>query len=268
MEAVLRQYLRMSFARSDASPFVDRQTRRSIHGIPSSDHKRNTGISAIRDQAPAREVSFSLPASGKTGWVQTIIQPVPPHLMEPDEAGSRWIISMRDTTLERTLNQKYRGELDQKESVIRDLIEARKSLEDYSLRLEKRVEERTSELSNANRLQKTILDSLGQGILVFDKDGVCLPIFSKVVVKMLGEPTGRRVEELLGYSGTTAEGFNQWREAVFDQLLDFEDMVPLAPNHMKNADGPGTSFRLLSDVGPRTTVCRESSSSRPIKLEK
>ena len=195
------------------------------------------GISAIRDQAPAREVSFSLPASGKTGWVQTIIQPVPPHLMEPDEVGGRWIISMRDTTLERTLNQKYRGELDQKESVIRDLIDARKALEDYSLRLEKRVEERTSELSVANRLQKTILDSLGQGILVFDKDGVCLPIFSKVVVKMLGEPTGRRVEELLGYSGTAAEGFNQWREAVFDQLLDFEDMVPLAPNHMKNADG-------------------------------
>ncbi len=196
-----------------------------------------SGIGAIEELTHAREVTFTLPGSGKTGWVQVVMQPVPASMAQPED-GKRWIISMRDTTLERTLHLKYRGELDQKESVIKDLQEARKALEEYSSLLEKKVEERTIELREANRLQKTILDSLGQGILVFDKNGVCLPIFSKICLRMLqGEPTGQPIEKILGFAGSEAEGFTQWREAVFDQLLDFEDMVPLAPSRLTNANG-------------------------------
>ena len=203
------------------------------------------GLEAVLELAPNREVMFTLPTSGKVGWVQVAIQPVPEHMIDdPTAEGRRWIISMRDTTLERTLNDKYRGELDQKESVIRDLQDARKALEDYSLSLEKRVEARTVELSEANRLQKTILDSLSQGILVFDKNGICLPIFSKVCLKMLnGEPTGRSITDVLGFKDDSEiDGFTQWREAVFDQLLDFEDMVPLAPNRLKNEKGLDIHF--------------------------
>lgn len=203
------------------------------------------GLDLINELSPAREVMFTLPASGKVGWVQVFVQPVPDHMVDDSATeGRRWIISMRDTTLERTLNDKYRGELDQKESVIRDLQDARKALEDYSATLEKKVEERTGELRSANRLQKTILDSLGQGILVFDKNGICLPIFSKVCLKMLnGEPTGRSITDVLGFKeASEVDGFTQWREAVFDQLLDFEDMVPLAPRSLKNEKGLDLHF--------------------------
>jgi two-component system, chemotaxis family, sensor kinase CheA len=189
-----------------------------------------------------KEVSFTLP-SGTTGWVQVTVQPLPEHFIDkqaagPEESVRLWIVSMRDVTLEKALHVKYRAELDQKESFIHELQEARAALEQYSQLLEKKVEERTQELREANRLQKTILDSLDQGILVYDKDGQCLPVFSKVCARILeGEPTGRSITEVLGLAGAQAEDFTSWGQAVFDQLLDFEDMIPLALHHLRNKAG-------------------------------
>lgn len=236
---------KLHFGNTQACLLMEVTPRRLASGKPLSQFMEfespitdDAGLTQIAELSHAREVQFKLPGAGKSGWAQVVIQPVPEHMSEGHDDKERWMISMRDTTLERTLHLKYRGELDQKESVIRMLQDARKALEEYSSQLEKRVEERTVELSQANRLQKTILDSLGQGILVFNKDGICLPVFSKVCLKMLnGEPSGRPITDVLGFIGNGAEGFTQWREAVFDQLLDFEDMVPLAPNRIVNAQG-------------------------------
>ena len=148
---------------------------------------------------------------------------------------SRWVIYMRDVSLEKTLHDKYRGELDQKEAVINDLRAARAKLEDYSRNLEKMVETRTAELRGTNTLLKTILDSLGQGILVFTEDGKCLPVFSQVCRTFFGmEPAHQDIDQLLGLQGEDQTAFVQWRQAVFSEMLEFEDLVPLAPNLLKN----------------------------------
>jgi transcriptional regulator with PAS, ATPase and Fis domain len=113
------------------------------------------------------EVDFTLP-DGKTGCVQVSVQPLPEILYGNLETKSgRFIVSMRDATLERTLHTKYKIELDRKEKVIAELVDARKKLQEYSTGLEEKVKARTEEISDINRLLKTILDSLGQGLLVY-----------------------------------------------------------------------------------------------------
>lgn len=195
------------------------------------------GLSAISEETAISEVSFTLP-NGQTGWVQISIQPQPEFLTVAAGAGERWIMSMRDVTLERTLHGKYRAELDQKESVIKDLEVARQKLEEYSQGLEAKVRERTSELSELNRLFKTILDSLGQGILVFDVHGLCMPVYSKACERLFGtKPDGKRIEEIFGLGQKQSNDFMNWRIAVFEDRLDFEDMLPLATTNLDLKSG-------------------------------
>lgn len=199
-------------------------------------------LSKLTDAGQLREIVFTTNA-GKKGWAQVVIQPVPSFFPHPEGEPKRFVMCLRDVSLERVLHEKYRAELDGKEAVIADLKVARAQLEDYSKNLEKMVEARTLELREANALLKTILDSLGQGILVFDKDGKCLPVFSQVCVKLFGkEPAGRAIGEVLGYSESESKDFANWREAVFGEMMDFDELVPLAPSRLPLA--PPTEIAL------------------------
>ena len=192
----------------------------------------------VSEATQIREITFQL-ASGYGGSAQVTVQPEPADWTEERETkDKRWILYFRDVSLEKTLATKYRGELDQKEAMISDLRDAREKLEQYSKNLEGMVAERTAELSDTNHLLKTILDSLGQGILVFDKDGRCLPVFSQVCKRLLeSDPTDNTIEQVLHLKGTDEDNFAKWREAVFEELLDFRDMVPLAPQTFRHSAG-------------------------------
>lgn len=220
-------------------------------------------IASVLEATQVKEVEFTT-SSGKTGWAQISLQPQPEGFTDVSEERARWIVCLRDVSLEKTLHDKYRAELDQKEEVIRDLRVARAKLEDYSRNLEKMVEARTAELRETNRLLKTILDSLGQGILVFGADGGCLPVFSQVCRRILGtEPSGRLIEDVLQLQGESREAFANWRLAVFAEMMDFDDLVPLAPseflhtedksislsyNPMRDGDGDGNGNGKMAGV--------------------
>jgi two-component system chemotaxis sensor kinase CheA len=209
-------------------------------------------LSSIVDATQMREVSFTTP-SGKQGSVQVVVQPQPGFFKTDSSEEDRWIVSLRDVSLEKILADKYKGELDQKEVVIDQLKSARQKLEEYSRDLEKIVTERTAELQTKNSLLKTILDSLGQGILVFDKTGKCLPIYSQICQKMFGvSPEAKAVGEVLGLSKGEEETFTQWREAVFAQMLDFDELIPLAPSRLTSLPAPteiSLSYSSLSNGG-------------------
>ncbi len=197
-------------------------------------------LASIQEMTQSREVEFQLP-NGRTGWVQVVLQPEPQGFGDGQEP--RWIMTLRDVTLEKTLHSKYKAELDQKEAVIADLKEARAALEQYSQKLELMVEERTLELSETNALLKSILDSLGQGILVFEKDGRCLDVYSQVWRKLFGsEPSGKCVEEAIGLPAPMRENFAEWRDVVFQELLDFDDLRPLAPSRLSSPAGLEIAF--------------------------
>jgi len=194
-----------------------------------------SGLTAVKEETKISEVLFKLP-NGQGGWVQMAMQPQPEFLTREVGFGDRWILSMRDVTLERTLHAKYRGELDQKETVISDLREARTKLEEYSQGLETKVQERTSELSELNRLFKTILDSLGQGLLVFDVNGTCLQVYSKACESLFKtKPAGLPIDEVLCLKDKDKNNFANWRTAVFEDRLDFEDMIPLGLKSIETA---------------------------------
>ena len=199
----------------------------STFAIFSPDLLSGLDLASLSEPSQMKEVTF-ITSGGKEGSVQVIVQTLPEFFSSAPDEAKRYILTIRDVSLEKVLQRKYRGELDQKETVINDLKKARAKLEDYSHNLEKMVADRTAEITKTNALLRTILDSLGQGILVFGEDGKALPVYSQICETLFGrEISGRPIDDVLGF--TEAVGFSSWRQAVFAEMLDFADLTPLAP---------------------------------------
>lgn len=197
----------------------------------------------VKDPAPYKEVRFKN-AEGQEGRVQITCQPL--------EEG-HWIVFVRDVTLEERLQQKYRGELEQKEGYILELQKAQQELEKYSKNLEKMVEERTLELSRLNQLMTALLDSLGQGFFIFDKDGLCLEVSSKACLQTIEQdPKGKKIWEIFKISDKKVEGFQKWMFTLFSEMLPFEDIAPLGPQEFPHSQGKNIAieyFPLRSSSG-------------------
>ncbi|MCM2281128.1 MAG: ATP-binding protein [Bdellovibrionaceae bacterium] len=234
------------YGNSAAGILLDVTSRRLSVGKPLSNFvefspgliEDQSRIHEVDEPTQTREIEFTT-GSGKQGWAQVSLQAFPEPLQAAigGEASRLWIVYLRDVTLEKTLHSKYKAELDQKEAVIEDLRKAQAELENYSKNLERMVEERTRELHEANRLLATILDSLGQGIFVFDGQGQCLPVFSKVCEALFDMvPAGKNVADVLRLQGTERETFMKWTDAVFAEMLAFEDLVGLGPSKFTRGD--------------------------------
>lgn len=206
-------------------------------------------IKDVTDASPYQEVHFKTP-SGKTGRVQLTLQP---FTADPSDPAAQWIMFFRDVTLEETLQRKYRAELEKKESVIRDLEDARAKLEDYSKNLEKMVAERTAQLSSLNQQLNALLDSLGQGFFIFGQDGKCFPIFSKACMTTVEKnPANLQIEQVLNLDEKGKTSFYRWTTTLFAEMLPFEDLAPLGPNrynHSANKNIELTYFPLRKESG-------------------
>ncbi len=200
-------------------------------------------LDSIEEPSASREIDFTTP-NGGNGSGQISIQSVPQVIQLAAGADSkRWVVYIRNVTLEKILADKFKAQLDAKEGVIVELQTARAELENYSKNLEKMVEARTVELREANRLVSTILNSLGQGIFVFDRNAQTLPFYSKVSERMFGiAPANKPVADVLRLEGSERETFKKWIEAVFEEMLDFEDLVPLGPSRLTTSPDKHVAF--------------------------
>lgn len=182
-----------------------------------------TDLSKVTDPTSYKEVFFKN-SEGLEGKVQITCQPI---AQEPE---AHWIIFVRDVTLEERLQQKYRGELEQKEGYILELQKAQAELEQYSKNLEKMVEERTAEIRHLNHMMTALLDSLGQGFFIFDREGKCLDFSSKACETVLeSRPNLRPVWDVLKLGAHEVEGFKKWSKTIFAEMLPFEDLAVLGP---------------------------------------
>ncbi len=187
-------------------------------------------IENVTDATPYKEIRYQT-SEGGSGKVQITCQKLPDD--EP-----QWIVFIRDVTLEERLQEKYRGELEQKEGYILELQQAKVELEKYSKNLEKMVEERTSEIRQLNRLMSALLDSLEQGFFVFGKDGVCHDFSSRACERILGgRPNKREAWSVLGLAEKQADGFKKWLTTIFAEMLPFEDLAPLGPSRLAHPEG-------------------------------
>ncbi|MGE0761929.1 MAG: PAS domain S-box protein [Bdellovibrionales bacterium] len=202
--------------------------------------------------APMRELNFSIKSTGRQGKLQVTVQPF------SEAESKRWVVIMHDVTLEETLHTKYQGELEQKEGYIRELQHAKAKLEDYSKNLEHMVEERTAEVRTANRMLNAIMNSLGQGFLVFDQKGICSTIFTKACEEILeGVPAHRPIWDVLQLQGGQLAQFKMWMQAVFAESLPFESMVELAPSLYQHSLGKHITlsyYPIRSDEGQITNL--------------
>lgn len=205
-----------------------------------------TNLNEISDATPYQEVAFTT-ESGKAGKVQVTFQPF-------DSDGQKaWIVFFRDVTLEETLQKKYRAELEQKEGVIEDLKKAQAQLEKYSKGLEIMVGERTAALKKVNQMMSALLDSLGQGFFVFNKEGACLEVFSKACEQTVQiAPPGHKIWDVLKLSSQQVPGFQKWMTTLFAEMLPFEDLAPLGPAkfpHSENREIKLDYYPLKSNSG-------------------
>lgn len=231
---VLDQEGRVRYCNEPAALICDQSVRKLMRSRPyikelfrfTENVEALNDIAAVQDASPYQETSFEM-EGGKTGRVQLTLQPIAP---DPEDQSPRWLVFFRDVTLEETLQRKYRAELEKKEDVIKALEEAQRKLEDYSRNLEKMVAERTAQLSAINAQMKALLDSLGQGFLIFDREGKCLEIASKACEHIFEtDPRGKSIHEVLRQSDNEAKSFRRWMETAFAEMLPFEDLAPLAP---------------------------------------
>ena len=182
-------------------------------------------ISSVVEATLYKEICYSTSALAE-GWAQYSLQPL--HGESYDRP--LWVLYLRDVTLEKTLHDKYRAELGQKERVIEELRITQAKLKKYSEDLEDMVEARTADLKDAMTLQAAMLDSLGEGFLIFDVNGICQPYYSRVCPEIFGiKPTGQKIWDVLHLDPVATENYAKWMRAIFSQALPFEDVVPLSP---------------------------------------
>ena len=189
-------------------------------------------IGTIIDPTPYKEVRFKN-HEGQEGRVQLTCRKFLP--VEPEQ---HWMVFVRDVTLEERLQNKYRGELEQKEGYIEELKKAQAELEKYSKNLEKMVEERTREITRLNQQMKALLDSLRDGFLIFGPDGQCFETSSHACLRVLeGAPAGKAIWDVLRMPENKVPGFKKWMMTLFSEMLPFEDLAPLGPPSFPHSEG-------------------------------
>ena len=81
-----------------------------------------------------------------------------------------------------------------------------------------------------------MIDGLGQGFLMIDSSGVCLPVYSKACDELLeASPGGKPLSEVLKVPASEAGDFNDWVRALFMDQVFFEDMAAFGPKEFKHS---------------------------------
>jgi two-component system chemotaxis sensor kinase CheA len=195
--------------------------------------ERLVNIEEVDEPTPVQEVGVKSVATGALGKLQISLQPI-----EVADGDKNWLLYVRDVTLEERLQNKYKGELEQKEVIINDLKESKKIIEDYSLNLERKVKDRTQEMRELNQTMSALLDSLSQGFFLFDRRGICLSVYSKACEEILeGKPVGKHFVDVLNLSGEDKNKVREWVKFLFDGVLPFDESILFGPTNRNHSKG-------------------------------
>jgi two-component system, chemotaxis family, sensor kinase CheA len=124
--------------------------------------------------------------------------------------------------------------LENKEQMITKLNVANEKLEDYSKNLEKMVEKRTQELNEAHSFLSAMINSLDQGLVVFDKEVKCSNVFTQAALKLFSNnPEGMSYPKLIGITDEDeVSKVTKWAEVVFRDVIPFKSSKALGPGNI------------------------------------
>lgn len=137
-----------------------------------------------------------------------------------------------------------------KEHMIQELALANEKLDEYNKNLEKMVEERTRQLNEANTFMSAMINSLDQGLVVFDSELKVKPIFTKASEQLFHQnPKDKSFAQLLNKSEEETNTLSQWSQITFNGVIPFESAIGLAPDHLafgKNIEEDGYQYIALN----------------------
>jgi signal transduction histidine kinase len=137
------------------------------------------------------------------------------------------------------------------------------------------------QMEQLNLSMATVLDSLGQAVLFFDRDGLCAKVFSKACLTLLEtNPGGKHVAEVLGLDEDGKKSLQDLIALVFDgesTIFSFDELMKHAPRRFPNAKGLVISleYRAMYGLGGRLAsilviaqdVTREETVAEEIKAK-
>ena len=126
------------------------------------------------------------------------------------------------------MSDKISDLLGEKEIIIDELRDANAKIEDYSKNLERKVEERTKELKSANDFIQAMIDSLDQGLFVFDSQLKCSSIYTKACEDLFQcSPAGKTLPEVLSLDEEQKGRIEKWAGILFPEKIPFESASQL-----------------------------------------
>lgn len=114
---------------------------------------------------------------------------------------------------------------------ILEIEEANIQLDYMNKNLEKLVAKRTAELAEANSYLDTMINSLGQGLLVLDDKANCSPFYTKACLELFkSEPEGKNYFDLLKIQDPKKlDTLNRWVGNLYSEKIPFESLADLGP---------------------------------------
>ncbi|PIK14831.1 ATP-binding protein [Halobacteriovorax sp. JY17] len=117
------------------------------------------------------------------------------------------------------------------------IIEYNNQLQEYNRTLEDKVNERTADLNSANDFINTMINSLDQGLLVFNELGKCQDTFTKPCEEFFKKsPKGERVKDLINPEDKNL--FDEWVKNLFLEPIPFKSLIELGPKFIPTEQQP------------------------------
>jgi len=108
-------------------------------------------------------------------------------------------------------------------------------LKEYNQNLEVQVKERTIDLNKSLSLQEAMVDSLSEGFLVFNRDGIIGDIASKACLSIFNKkPHGKSLTEVMSMGAEDKETFTDLCNNLVDESLPFDDMKSFMPQSLND----------------------------------
>ena len=111
-------------------------------------------------------------------------------------------------------------------------------------------------MSNQASLTEVLVNSLGQGFLVFDRSGLCGNVYSQACLDLLETlPAGKNVIDILRISDEQRSDFKEWMDIMFmpNHALGFDDVVKFMPVLLSAQQGSAHQPHVSPDQEPATT---------------
>jgi two-component system, chemotaxis family, sensor kinase CheA len=188
------------------------------------------GTEGKDEELKLTEIEFTT-KKGKSGTGLVSIKKMEKGEGDSDSEEDLWVTVIRDISLEVSLHDKYQEKL-------REMEAANEKLEEYSRDLEKMVEKRTVELKKAHDFQRAMVNSLDQGLMVFDVENDCHPSFTNACLDLFpSSPDGAKIYDVLGFNEKAIDDFKKWSTCVFSNILPFDDAARLGPKFVEINEG-------------------------------